>query len=363
MKKHLIAAAVAAAIAAPAFAQNVSLYGRIDAGYSNLESKKSPTTKETTALSFSNFLTSRWGMTGSEDLGGGLKASFLVETQLAAARGDVTTQAFGDRGLYLDLAGSFGSVRVGRMDTATKGLYDAFDAGGSNNIRGNLAATLGGITGQRDVAVRYTTPNFSGISASLAVMKNEYDETGDPKRKSDDGNEVGLAYAQGPLQARAAFRSVKNANDGAVTVVKTIGNTTAYSEAEIDAAIAFKGPVDNKLRSQGLGVGYDFGVARLTGQYWDTKLSNNVDNSETKNKYYAIGVSVPLGAVTAFAQVIDGEQKKGAAKDDRDGYQLGALYGFSKRTNAYLAYGQDKVKDGAAETKTTQMAVGVVHTF
>ena len=83
MKKHLIAAAVAAAVAVPAMAQNVTLSGYVEAGYQDLSFSGDATTRtneELKAFTAGPFGSSRLVISGSEDLGGGLKAGFRLES-------------------------------------------------------------------------------------------------------------------------------------------------------------------------------------------------------------------------------------------------------------------------------------------
>jgi predicted porin len=376
MKKLLIATAVLATFASAAQAQSsVELFGRIDTGYSDLNvnapGASTASNRDTTGISFSNFLTSRWGFRGTEDLGGGLKASFMVESQLAAARSGTTTQEFGGRGLYLDLAGSFGSIRAGRMDTMTKALYDTLEVGASNNLRGTLGTAGVALTGQRDNGVRYTSPTMNGFSASAAMMKNEVKDPlvngvagANPiDVKAGSGTEFGVTYVAGKFEARAVTRSAKTVHQGNWAVASTIGGSTFYSDAEETAAYKENGAADGKVKSNAFGAGYDFGVAKVTAQYWDVTTTNNVTSAVTDDTFMYLGVRVPMGKTTLFASYIDGENKAGATKLDRSGYQAGAMYSFSKRTTAYAAYGEDKSQTATTDTKADQIAVGLVHTF
>ena len=86
MKKHLIAAAVAAAVAVPAMAQNVSIYGTLEMGLENNKSTTA-TAAKTSALESHEFVSNRLGFRGEEDLGGGLKAHFRLESGLDTSNG------------------------------------------------------------------------------------------------------------------------------------------------------------------------------------------------------------------------------------------------------------------------------------
>jgi len=84
MKKLLIATAAFAMVAGTAQAQSVTLYGSIDTGYSSVESKTATTKTTNAGIGQSSDVSSRWGIRGSEDLGGGMKANFNVETSIGS---------------------------------------------------------------------------------------------------------------------------------------------------------------------------------------------------------------------------------------------------------------------------------------
>jgi len=335
MKKHLIAAAVAAAVAVPAMAQNVTISGRLDAGYSVKDQTTAAGVKtETSAIEFSPWTTSRLTMSGTEDLGGGLKAGFNVEATMS---GGATT--IGDRQLNLTLSGAFGSILAGRTDSMIKSVYDAFDAGYSNNMLGSVdsldAAT--NTTTRRDVTVRYTTPKMGGADFSVGVSRNTVEATGAAKAEDNSGEEFGVRYAAGALSAALAYRNVDN---------KTAAGASSTN------------------KDLGLGVSYNLGSVVLFGQYFDNESKNKVANTKVDEQFYAIGIRVPVGAATVYASYVDGESKTGATKLDREGYQLGVKYDLSKRTYAYVAYG-DEEADASATTKAKgdQLAIGLVHHF
>ena len=362
MKKHLIAAAVAAAVVAPAaMAQNVTISGRLDVGYSMLDATTAAGVgTKTNVISFSPWTTSRLIIAGTEDLGGGLKAAFNIETAMgsstvSAVSAADTTKAtstggttIGDRQLNLTLSGGFGSLLAGRTDSMVKTVYDAYDAGYSNNIVGSVdsldAAT--DTTTRRDVTIRYTTPSFSGLTASIGVMKNTVDKDATAKVEDQTGEEYGLRYVSGPLSASLAYR-----------------NVDVKSAAVVAPAVPTGAAKDLTNKDLGLGISYNFGPVVAFGQYFDTESKPN-GGTKTDEKFYAVGVRVPLGASTIYASYVDGESKTGATKLDREGFQLGVKYDFSKRTYAYVAYG-DEESNATATTKAKkdQLAIGIAHHF
>ena len=94
MKKHLIAAAVAAAVAVPAMAQNVTMDGVIDSMYGSVDrGGTAAITGKFVGVVANVFATSQMNIRGTEDLGGGVKAGFRLSRQLGAATGTDTGTA------------------------------------------------------------------------------------------------------------------------------------------------------------------------------------------------------------------------------------------------------------------------------
>ena len=146
MKKTLVA--LAALASASAFAQSsVTLYGVLDASIENVKG-----TKSVTQVSSDNLASSRLGFRGVEDIGGGLKGKFVLETAVkvdTGANGGGTTRFF-DRAAWVSLEGAYGELRLGRQDSAI-GLL-----AGNSNILGSqayddlkIAKTLSGDTYRR----------------------------------------------------------------------------------------------------------------------------------------------------------------------------------------------------------------------
>src|ERR1700680_4410764 len=177
MNKKLIALAVAGVCVAPAaMAQTtnpVVLYGVV---YETLESVegKGPTTAATAPRRQRvSDQASRLGVRGTEDLGGGLKAFFQLETVFKADQNDST---FANRNSAVGLQGGFGSILMGRWDTPLKVAANAMDPFGDVTLGGQGVATLGsgvgGVQGQFDIrqqnVVQYWSPSWAGFAVRLS---------------------------------------------------------------------------------------------------------------------------------------------------------------------------------------------------
>jgi predicted porin len=350
MKKHLIAAAVAAAVAAPAFAQNVELYGRFDQAYYNTKATavNGTTTKVTNTGLDGGVGGSRLGFRGTEDLGGGLKAGFVFEygTDVGENSGIGATRLG-----FAQLQGGFGTIRVGRQVSPVKAILDGFRASGNNtNFRpGDLyfgGASHLNADNRVSNAVTYVTPSMSGFSAQIQTAEvvtktaaGSVAGTGSPV-VSGQSESLGysLNYSAGPLALAVGVMELDAKQIGAPTSTKDELTTFAAS--------------------------YKFGFATLSAMYSEREVKTTTKTND--HNLWTIGAIVPLaGAWSANLEYSDGEEKAigATAKADVSGYKLRANYAFSKRTSIYAIIGEDERKQGNAKTKNEGYAIGLVHTF
>ncbi len=335
MKKTLVAIAALTLVGAAAAQSSVTLYGRIDAA---IGSQKTEVGGATTADVGAQILAgshtgNRWGMKGSEDLGGGLKAIFQLESGFS-----VDTGASGQGGLlfgrqaYVGLAGGFGSLTVGRqydlLDVAY-GNYDAFGYSGYGAMNYVFNKGAGGdIIGRQNNSVIYTSPNLGGFSVSGMWAPGENKTT-----TTSAGNNYGLmaAYANGPVGVGAVWQSNK-----------ATGGISATTNGLIGAS-------------------YDLGAAKLYAQYQET--NNKPANS--KDDGFQLGAVIPLGAPSLMVSYASEDTKvNGAKTQETTGLSLMVQYPLSKRTYVYAAYlnGEiDPVVGGT--TKQRNFGLGLVHNF
>jgi predicted porin len=416
MKKTLVA--LAALAATSAFAQNaVSLYGALDMGVGYIQSKTGGVNVATRsgAMSSSND-SARWGLTGTEDLGGGLKAEFKIEqgigtnprsgltTSMAAASvkdsilangtaaGNALTldaTVLGDRELWIGVTKGGLRVNAGYGVTAMRNLAVQTDASGSNQVGNVIAHEVGGFR-REGVRVDYTMAG--GWLASFGASGNRQNSAGQTASatvvgvpageiRNGKGFTYGLQYTQGPINA-GYFHDEVTAQTAAVTAAINTGNVGLPFTIGTDVAFANKTTKTDLLAGS-----YDAGVAKLFGQF----ISQDVEINDTavgtagtsassgagKINGTSIGVRVPFGALTAYAQAFNGKDKRNSAAstpEDRKftGSSFGVRYDLSKRTYAYVNTGKIKKAETAANvtagTITTQYelkqtAAGLVHAF
>lgn len=379
MKKHLIAAAVAAAVAVPAAQaanHGVAVYGIVDLGVkqgtTTLENGVARAKIQTDQSALNSPLTtSRWGLRGTEDLGGGLKARFQLEAGLnASATG--TSADLGSRASFIGLSGGFGEVQIGRQDIPLHRVVGLTSTGMQNNMPGsaysqfsvaantaagnplNLVAAsfdrYNGLAGGTtiDRAITYTLPAMSGLTVEFQIAQ---DDTATSVTGSTD-----------------ASADAQHMGFGARYTIGALALGVGYHESETEVKALNGVGVETDNKSIALGVRYNLGVATLFGQRI-THQQKTAAAAQFDNEVNEVGVHVPLGATTLFASFSDGGKELGAAavKFDRSGYQLGALNALSKRTTLYAIYGDQELKGAGVASgvnaKEDAFAFGVRHTF
>jgi predicted porin len=183
MKKNLIALAVLAASGASFAQSSVTVYGLVDVAFASVDTNG----LKQLSVNSGGFNTSRFGFRGTEDLGGGLKANFLLEQGINVDNGSVngtnvsaggtdtsTTQAF-SRQSYVGFSGGFGEVKLGKMFTA----YDDISGAANAAFDSNLFAPVNGVwtsVGYNDRpgnSVYYASPAFSGVSGAVSYSLGE----------------------------------------------------------------------------------------------------------------------------------------------------------------------------------------------
>ena len=146
MKKSLIALAVMAFAGAASAQSSVTLFGILDTAITH--GSASDGGNSWTGMTSSGYNSSRLGFRGTEDLGGGMSASFWLEGQLDTDDG--TGRAAGNgldfqRRSTVSLAGNWGEVRLGRDYTPSFWNYTVFDPFGTNGVGTNVMLTGVGV--------------------------------------------------------------------------------------------------------------------------------------------------------------------------------------------------------------------------
>jgi len=340
---------------------SVTLYGSIDAGYANVESQSSigELNNSASGIGGNNMTTSRWGIKGTEELGGGLSAFFNLESQINPGSGATGSDLF-DRKSIVGLAGNFGTVKLGRDYTT---LYEVYSAGDIFATTGATTANLNPTGTRTDNMVSYETPVFGGFSAKFMVGENKAIEDGAPETKNKNSG-LSAKYANGPLMVTAGWGE----NTG---VTSDTGSASGLTPINTDVTDGASLGV-SKTEGSAITATYDFTVAKLFTNYTQGEFTALAGGQALKAKETNIGVTVPMGAFTLMAAYgyndISGSTVGGAVDADGHDYVLGAVYALSKRTSMYVKTGTYNKVNGTiggvnADFKTTATAVGLRHSF
>ena len=378
MKKSLVALA-ALAVAGVASAQSsVTLFGVVDAAVSGYKNQAdtpfgNTVSKSQTVLSNSGYNSSRLGFRGTEDLGGGLAASFWLE---AGINNDTGTGAATGGGLSFNrrstvsLSGNFGEVRLGRDYVPTFWNDTVFDPFGTNGVGTNLVSTAGGLSSTGANNGGFTTngnyvrasnsigyflpPNLGGFYGQFMYAFNEQ-----------------TSYQPGVLTPGIATPLIgNNARAG-----RYVGGRVGYANGPLDVALAYGESTiasnyflgtTTTLDIWNLGASYDFGVVKLYGEYSNNKqktdLATNTFNPFGNTKPGAngglIGVTVPVGPGLIRASYSAVKYNNVNALNNgvftgfnpspkADKFALGYVHNLSKRTALYATVAWLKDKDGA----------------
>jgi len=383
MKKSLFALAAMGAFAGGAQAQSsVTVYGLIDMGITSISTDNTArsggaVTNATVTNTGNNgqMSGSRLGFRGVEDLGGGNTAGFTLEMAPDFTEQVNGIQA-GTRLGFLSLNNKqMGGLSIGRQLSTTKAVNDNFTAfGASSFATGNVtgsglssatmsqstastsaaasnAATQGGLTnangGERiSNLIRYTTPTISGITASAGIYKNATSNSGTAAviigDANGEGTDFGVRYTAGAIDAMAGYSTYSTTN----------GTNFDFS-------------VKNTVMS--LGASYDAKIVKGFVAY--NKRDYTAVGSEIKFTDITVGLNAPVGNTNLLLAYSSGTDDSSVQKTDKSGFQVGAVYNLSKRTNVYAVYGTGKAESQTLGNTTNNKsvasgtAVGIRHTF
>jgi predicted porin len=360
MKKSLLALAVLTAVSGAASAQSsVTLYGKVDLGMVYDSGNSGHSVRLASGVTGG----SRIGFKGVEDLGGGTKFSFQLETgycaDSASAQSTNVTNSSGTvigttgapnfctgsnnfmgRQAHGDLTGSFGALSAGRQyslgfnNLATIDPFGAGFAGQTNNVSAATGIYLMDPSGIRlNNSVTYSTPNIAGFTGSFETAFGE--QTGNWQGNRETG--AGLNYASGPAYAGVTYYNQSN----------TAGNAPAKK------VLTFGGT-------------YDLGVVKLHAMGQKVSGTAALDILSVMG-----GVTVPLAGGNLLASYIHHNDRTNLNRDANQ-YGIGYQYPLSKRTSLYTSFaritnfnGGNILVGNATETGTGNKGfnAGVVHNF
>lgn len=343
-----IGLAAALAMPAPACAQTaegVQVYGAVDLGVEIADNGKSQIRRLSSGLN----TVSRFGVRGSEDLGGGLKANFRLESGINADDGMPNNAAkWWSRWNHVGVSGPWGAVDLGRMWSPTfiVGLSSDPLARNRTSLGWNMFLQQSGATataftpGFIDNSVRYTSPRVGGAWGELMYT------FGEASNSSGNGLGMNLQYADGPLYLGYGYQRLNGGSSAA--------------------------PAPNPKPSVSHFVGATYRVGSLT--LYGTYNLNTSDEPKVPDSSNAM-VSLRWGFAERQAVLAQFAQRRVRDSDIKaNGLQLGYDYSLSKRTTLYARYARIDNAGGSAITLNgvalsavgadpSFFALGVSHVF
>ena len=319
MNKKLIALAVAGATFAPAVmaqtANPVTLYGRIWVMVNSIKADggAGPLSTRTTVVDESSLI----GFRGTEDLGGGLKAFFQLESSAPPDAGGGT---FGSRNSGVGLIGGFGTIVLGRWDSPMKLSAIFVDPYGQNTIGNQLSVVNTGDFNRRENnMIQYWTPNINGFSGRFMYGANEGKTSTNPIANPSNAS-MSLDYAAGPFRVNYAYEKHKDTRAAVVTAGVTetgqnLSGTFVFGPVKV-------GMLTQKIKS----------TDRTDKKAYQAALT------------YTMGMHEFMGTV---GRVRDGAVST-AAQPEAKLASIGYNYNFSKRTTYMFRYAS--LKNNAAAT-------------
>ncbi|CAM3441396.1 porin [Paracidovorax anthurii] len=343
MKRYsacVITFAACAAVPMTVAAQSsVTIYGRIDTSIDRVKTGSVSSTQMTGNAS-------RLGFRGVEDLGDGLKVQFGLEMGVSSDTGGLSTPAF--RNSYVGLAGGFGAVAIGRLDSATPTrtpLY-ALVTRHTEFVIHDAGATAVGTSilnarTRESNAVGYASPIVNNF-----VFRAGYYLNGDgiteaantPVRFESDYKQadVSLSYGEGsgPLGLGVGYGQNKKRGGALVNDVKDKWMAVAS---------------------------YDFGAVRAWALF-NRDNTQGGPTSRSKTDVHYVGASWDLGNGKVVGNYMTKDvQTNRDAKLRR--FQVGYLYNLSKRTNVYVFLDRSDPNNRVANDVVRAAGVGIQHNF
>jgi len=393
---HFFLAALSASATVAHAQSSVTLYGIIDDGINYTSNVQTAPGQghNLVNLSFGVLQGSRWGLRGTEDLGGGLSAVFVLENAFDENTGALKTGGleFG-RQAYVGMSSdTFGGVTLGRQYDSVVDYVGPLEAG--DQWGGYIAAHPGDMDNfnnayRTDNTVKYTSANYSGLkfggTYSFGGVAGNF--------TSNQTWSLGAAYHNGPLALGIGYLNARTpAHAGGL-----FGNNTTTSTPSAVTTPVYSGFTSaNTYQVMGAGGAYTFGAATLGATYSNIRFMNlgavaslnksgyvgtaTFNNAEINFKYQ-MTAALLVGAAFDYTNGSDVNEANGTTHPGARYYQgeLGADYFLSKRTDVYLigvyqkASGTDSTSGSAvaaingltasATDRQATVRIGIRHKF
>ncbi len=337
MKKTLIALTLASLSAAAV--ADVTIYGNIRAGFYNHSNKAAGDGNSRHSINTIDDFGSYIGFKGSEDVAGGMKAIWQVETGLFGDKADFSGSGWASRETFIGLEGGFGKIRAGYLKSqfGTMGAIDQWEYNGTS-ADGEAQANGLSIFTRNDVrlanAARYDSPNWGGFSFNLTHGLDEY------KRLNHSGARegnlsttvLGLNYENAGWFAQYGFGYYNDAYKKA-------------SDNKLKAGQAHRLELGYNANNLFVDLGYQYTKGFPSDRNNTGMAAGATDGDGVKSHELALSAAYTFGALTPKITYAHGFKQKGIDGGDKidnskyDQVILGLDYAMSKRTTALFSVG------------------------
>ncbi len=383
MKKTLLAAALLAGFAGAASAQSsVTMYGVLDGGLRyNKVSLSNGSGVSNLGLAYGQQSGNRWGLKGVEDIGGGNRVTFMLETGFDLGNGTLQQggRIFG-RAAWLGLENkSWGLVRIGRQTNYASQYVTGPVDPGSLAVPTSMGKAFGvGNTDRLSNAIMYQTPNMSGFQAGVGYS-------------FATANTAFYTAAAGGGTSGTGYNFATSNNTRQLTLGAKYANGPIYVAASYDKIYGQESKGANaSISSWNLSGSYDFKVVKLAAAYGQTRdgvilgsgaggsgasiAGNPIGSGElvfapaVGTNSYLLGATIPVNPVSkvwlSWTMLSPNSYMKDAYNaQNQSAYNLGYSYNFTKRTNLYTMFAYINNVGTIDTAKSTLFTIGMRHMF
>jgi predicted porin len=335
MKKTLIAAGIAAAVAAPAAFADVKISGVVEQSFQNVDAVSSSAVTDDWSGSADNSITFK----ASEDLGNGMTAFASITLDVDGQTEDNNSNT-ATKDEVVGIKGSFGTVQIGRFEDFTEGkLMSRMTLTGDGNAAGGAVENGTGSSnaGRTNNGIAYVSPTMNGFHVGVGgfMIDDSPDDTELNTDNADtfDATDIALFYDNGPLSVAVSQERIKHDTN----TIKTTVMTASYTLGDLKASV---------LRT-------------------DAENQGGTATNDSNDMIYRLDYK--MGNNTLTVAYNDDETAAGA--DTYDIWSAEVVHNFSKQTAIYANYtdydgASAKVAGyGTAEAVDSVFSLGMIHKF
>ncbi|MDR3399982.1 MAG: porin [Pandoraea sp.] len=324
MKKRCIAAGALLTFSGYAAAQSqVTIYGILDNGINYTTNQGGAHNVQVAGGALNG---NRWGLRGTEDLGGGLSAIFRLENGFDITNGKLANNGreFGRQAFVGLSSNEYGSLTLGRH-------YDSLGTflgplASSNKLVGFMSSHPGDAdnvdsTARVNTSVRFNSANYKGFTFGGVYSFGGVAGS----MKTNQIYSLGASYQNGPIQLGFGYLNAQNPLNSMYDGSMTSPVTRGYSSAQ-------------SLQVIGAGGAYQFGAIKLGALYTNTQFKDVSFSSATPFSGTAKMNNYEFNAQYTLSNAVVISAAYTLTRAEKAGYQqLSAVYDYflSKRTDIY----------------------------